>query len=185
LIELVGFDQFRVIGLKAERERRSVAGKKGADTRWHGNDNAMAPDEDGNAWSKEGPLHSEPSRAEPSLTKPSRDARFDGAGDGLQSLLASWGVIGVPLAAKLTQRLDSLVEDYGEAAVRAHLERIKAEGAREAGQFILGAGNALREIPKAPKPVDQATLADRAREEAAAQKRRQRREEIDGNEERP
>jgi hypothetical protein len=188
LIELVGFDQFRVIGLKAERERRSVAGKKGADTRWHGNDNALGPDDPGIAGPEEVPLLAEPSRAEPSLTKPSRapHPQFDGPGDSLQSLLAGWGVMGMPLTAPLAIRLDSLVEDYGEEIVRSHLERLHQDKTnREAGQFVFGASNALRDIPKAPKATDPTLLSDRAREDAAAEKRRQRRQEIDGHEERP
>jgi hypothetical protein len=187
LVEIVGFDQFQVVGLKAERDRRSIAGKKGADSRWHGNDNALGPDDPGIASPEEGPLLDEPRRDK---TRPRQDEtpriNFDGPGDGLQTLLASWGVMGVPLSPKLAVRLDGLVEDYGEEVVRGHLDRLHQDKTnREAGQYVFGLSNALRDIPKAPKPVDPSLQAERAREDAAAEKRRKRREELDGNEERP
>jgi hypothetical protein len=97
--------------------------------------------------------------------RPSDSAReFDGAGDDLQSLLASWGVIGVPLGAKLAVRLDGLVEDHGADAVRAQFDRLHKAGSKEAGQFILGASNSLRPIPAPDKGDNSAAVAATARE---------------------
>jgi hypothetical protein len=55
-----------------------------------------------------------------------------------------------------------LVEECGEAAVRAHFERFHRDGAREAGQYVLGAANALHPIPVTDHR-DARTQADIAR----------------------
>ena len=95
-------------------------------------------------------------------------ASFDGPGDGLQSLLASWSVLGVPLSPKLTIRLDGLVEDHGEAKVRAALETIHATGARTAGEYVLGACNYLQPIPSPDNAAARKAAADLEQERLVA-----------------
>jgi hypothetical protein len=100
------------------------------------------------------PLARAGSRPVPSRPVPSRPnpAIFSGAGDGMAALLASWRVRGFPLGTKLTSDIDALVEDYGEPAVRDQFGRIRKDSSnKSAEQFIWGARNALRLIPKAPK----------------------------------
>lgn len=92
------------------------------------------------------------------------ESPFDGPGDDLQSLLSSWGVIGLPLGAKLTVRLDGLVEDHGADAVRAQFDRLHKAGSKEAGQYVLGACNSLRPIPK-KAPDDNSEAIERTRRE--------------------
>ena len=75
LVELVGFGQFRIVGLAAERARRSAPGHKGADGRWHRNADALPPDSESNAplnmpAMPDTPRRAEPRRAEPDSPKP-------------------------------------------------------------------------------------------------------------------
>lgn len=66
LVELVGFGQFRIVGLAAERARRSAPGHKGADGRWHRNASALPPDSEGNADDDMPAMPDTPRRATPS-----------------------------------------------------------------------------------------------------------------------
>ena len=100
------------------------------------------------------PLARAGSRPVPSRPVPYKSASeiFDGAGDEMTSLLASWRVRGFPLNTKLVSDIDGLVEDYGNDAVQCQFERIHKDNAnKSAEQFIWGAKNALRLIPKAPR----------------------------------
>lgn len=65
LVELVGFGQFRIVGLAAERARRSAPGHKGADGRWHRNADALPPDSGGNAADDMPAMPDTPRRAAP------------------------------------------------------------------------------------------------------------------------
>jgi hypothetical protein len=100
----------------------------------------------------------------PSVPSDRVEGAFDGPGDDLQSLLASWGVIGLPLGPKLAVRLDGLVEDHGTDAVRAQFDRLHKAGSKEAGQYVLGACNSLRPIPK-KAPDDNSEAIERTRRE--------------------
>ena len=100
------------------------------------------------------PLARAQSRPVPSRPVPSTlRASFEGPGDGLQSLMASWGIAGLPLGAKWTTQLDRAVESNGEAVVRGHLERIRATGATTARQFMLALEPLVNPVPKL-KPLE-------------------------------
>jgi hypothetical protein len=181
IIAIVGYDHFGVVGLTAERERRSAAGKKAAGKRWGENADPMREQYEGIGWSDADPmLERDETRLERDETRVVPRASFGGPGDALVSLLASWGVMGLPLTAKLATTLDALVEDYGEAAVREQFEWVKGDKLnREAGQFIWGASKALRLIPSPPKS-DPELAAQHAKEDAAAKARKARRREPGG-----
>jgi hypothetical protein len=139
----------------SRRELRRSAGSLGGQRR---SSNARAKLE-------QSPSDALPVPSVPSVPSvPAPRASFDGPGDDLQSLLASWGVIGLPLGPKLTVRLDGLVEDHGGAAVRAQFDRLHTGGSKEAGQYILGASNSLRPIPPPDKGDNSAAIAATARD---------------------
>jgi hypothetical protein len=80
---------------------------------------------------------------------------FDEPEAELEVQLAAWGVLGVPLGAKLRTRLALLVEDHGEAKVLAAFERIHAvaKPPRDAGAYVWGSVDALEAKPNGRKPA--------------------------------
>ena len=73
----------------------------------------------------------------------------------IESQLAAWGVLGVPLGVKLRTRLALLVEDHGYEAVLTACERIHAvvKPPRDAGTYVWAAVDALEAKPNGRKPA--------------------------------
>ena len=101
------------------------------------------------------PLARAQSRPVPSRPVPSTQLRdnFSGAGDEMQSLMAEWGVAGLPLSGKWSTQLDRAVEKIGETAVQGHLERIRATGSTTTRQFMLALEPLVNPVPNL-KPLD-------------------------------
>jgi hypothetical protein len=83
------------------------------------------------------------------------------------------------------EELQADVRDFGPVQV---ISLMRSSGIKypDGGQLVKFAHAALHPLSavRAPKPVDPSLQDERAREDAAAEKRRKRREELDGHEER-